>query len=109
MQKSGVILRRVAIVAPAAVGLSLTVYMAVRTNDHSDAWLGKFAAAASAMDEVVEFCRMAGEVDYLLKLVVRDVAHYDQAYKRLIAAVSLADVSASFVMEQIKYETALPI
>ena len=109
MEADGTIARRVAIVDPEAVGLNMTVFVAVRTSDHSDKWLEKFAAAASAIEEVVEFYRMAGEVDYMLKLLVRDVADYDRVYKKLIKAVPLSDVSASFAMERIKYETAVPV
>ncbi len=109
LEAEGIIARRVAIVEPEAVGLSMTAFVAVRTNDHSDKWLEKFAAAASSIEEVVEFYRMAGEVDYLLKLLVRDVADYDRVYKKLIKAVPLSDVSATFAMERIKYETAVPL
>ena len=109
MEADWVIARRVAIVDPEAVGLSMTVFVAVRTSDHSDQWLTKFAAAASSIEEVVEFYRMAGEVDYMLKLLVRDVADYDRVYKKLIKEVPLSDVSASFAMERIKYETAVPV
>ncbi|MEO0439844.1 MAG: Lrp/AsnC family transcriptional regulator [Pseudomonadota bacterium] len=109
MEADGIIARRVAIVEPEAVGLGMTAFVAVRTNDHSDQWLKKFAAAASGIEEVVEFYRMAGEVDYMLKLLVRDMADYDRVYKKLIKAVPLSDVSASFAMERIKYETAVPL
>ena len=83
--------------------------MAVKTDDHSEKWLEKFAATASTIEEVVEFYRMAGEVDYMLKLLVRDMADYDRVYKKLIKAVPLSDVSASFAMERIKYTTAVPV
>lgn len=109
LEESGVIQRRVAIISPEKVGMAMTVMVAVKTNDHSAAWLEKFQSAASAIEEVTEFYRMAGDVDYLLKIVVRDVADYDRVYKKLIAAVPLSDVSASFAMERIKYETAIPI
>ncbi|MEP3225506.1 MAG: Lrp/AsnC family transcriptional regulator [Parasphingorhabdus sp.] len=109
METQGIIARRVAIVEPETLGLGMTVFVAVRTDDHSDKWLEKFATAAAAIEEVVEFYRMAGEIDYLLKLLVRDVADYDRVYKKLIKAVPLSDVSASFAMERIKYETAVPV
>lgn len=109
MEADGIIARRVAIVEPETVGLGMTAFVAVKTNDHSDKWLEKFAAAASSIDEVVEFYRMAGEVDYMLKLLVRDMADYDRVYKKLIKAVPLSDVSASFAMERIKYTTAVPV
>lgn len=109
MEADGIIERRVAIVQPESVGLGMTAFVAVKTNDHSDKWLEKFAAAASSIEELVEFYRMAGEVDYMLKFLVRDMADYDRVYKKLIKAVSLSDVSASFAMERIKYTTAVPV
>ncbi len=109
MEADGIIERRVAIVQPESVGLGMTAFVAVKTNDHSDKWLEKFAAAASSIDELVEFYRMAGEVDYMRKFLVRDMADYDRVYKKLITVVSLSDVSASFAMERIKYTTAVPV
>ncbi|MEP1420168.1 MAG: Lrp/AsnC family transcriptional regulator [Erythrobacter sp.] len=109
LEASGVIERRVALVSPEAVGLNITVFVSVKTDDHSAQWLEKFAKATASIAEVTEFYRMAGDIDYLLKLLVSDVADYDRVYKKLIAAASLADVSASFAMERIKYETAVPI
>ncbi len=109
LEANGVIERRVALVCPEAVGLNVTVFVSIKTGDHSADWLKTFAEATAGVSEVVEFYRMAGDVDYLLKLLVRDVADYDRVYKKLIAAASLADVSASFAMERIKYETAVPI
>lgn len=109
MEADGIIARRVALVEPEAVGLGMTAFVAVKTKDHSDDWLKKFASAASSIDELVEFYRMAGEVDYMLKLLVRDMADYDRVYKKLIKAVPLSDVSASFAMERIKYTTAVPV
>jgi len=81
----------------------------VRTNRHDIAWLEGFAAAVADIPEVIEFYRMSGDVDYLLKVVVPDIAAYDGVYKKLIQKVALADVSSSFAMEQIKYTTALPL
>ncbi len=109
MEANGVIERRVALVSPEAVGLNITVFVSVKTDDHSAEWLENFACATASIAEVVEFYRMAGDIDYLLKLMVRDVADYDRVYKKLINAATLSDVSASFAMERIKYETALPI
>ena len=109
LEARGVIERRVALVSPEAVGLNVTVFVSVKTDDHSADWLRKSAEATAGISEVVEFYRMAGDVDYLLKLLVQDVADYDRVYKKLIAAASLADVSAIFAMERIKYETAIPI
>ena len=109
LEADGVIERRVALVSPEAVGLNVTVFVSVKTDDHSADWLQKFAKAAEAIPEVVEFYRMAGDIDYLLKLLVRDVGDYDRVYKKLIKAAALSDVSASFAMERIKCETAVPI
>lgn len=109
LEARGVIERRVALVSPESVGLNVTVFVSVKTDDHSGEWLEKFAKATASIAEVVEFYRMAGDVDYLLKILVRDVADYDRVYKKLIAAAALSDVSASFAMERIKYETAVPI
>ena len=109
LQESGVISAKVALLERDLLGLSLTVFVAVRTNRHDQEWLEAFARGARALPEVMECYRMSGEVDYLLKVVVRDIAAYDQFYRRLIATSSLSDVSSSFAMEQIKFTTALPL
>jgi Lrp/AsnC family transcriptional regulator len=109
LTEAGVIEKRVAILNRDALDLGLVVFVGVRTNRHDEEWLSTFAKAAAALPEVVEFYRMSGETDYLLKVVVKDIAAYDAFYKRLIAAVPLQDVSSSFAMEQIKFTTALPI
>jgi Lrp/AsnC family transcriptional regulator len=109
LEEVGAIRARVALVDPDVIGLRQTVFVAVRTNDHSVAWLEKFAAAVRAVPEVVEFYRMAGDVDYLLKLMVADVRDYDRVYRKLIASIEIADVSATFAMECIKNTTELPI
>jgi len=109
LQDGGVITARVALIDREALDLSLTVFVAVKTGRHDEDWLATFAAGAKALPEVVEFYRMSGEVDYLLKVVVRDIAAYDRFYRRLIATAPLTDVSSSFAMEQIKFTTALPI
>ena len=106
---AGIIERRVAILARERLDLSLVVFVAVRTSRHDEDWLKAFAKGASGFPEVVEFYRMSGEIDYLLKVIVKDIAAYDAFYKRLIAAAPLQDVSSSFAMEQIKFTTALPI
>lgn len=108
LEESGVIARRVALLDPDRVGLGTTVFVAIRTNRHDPAWLDAFSRAVAAIDEIAECHRMAGDVDYLLKLSVRDIAHYDRIYRKLIAAVpDLADVSSSFSMERMKASTAL--
>jgi len=109
MEEDGVIQRRVAILDPVKVNAGVSVFMAVRTSEHSDAWLRTFAAAVEEFPEVVEFYRMSGEVDYMLRVVVPDIAAYDDFYRRLIAKITLTDVSSSFSMEQIKYTTAMPL
>ena len=109
LEEAGVIARRVALLDPERLGLATTVFVAVRTNRHDPEWLAAFSRGVAAIDEVIECHRMAGDVDYLLKLVVRDIAHYDRIYRKLIAAVpDLADVSSSFSMERMKHTTALP-
>lgn len=109
MEEAGIIARRVALLDPAKVGLPTTVFVAIRTARHDPEWLAAFAAGVAAIPEITECHRMAGEVDYLLKLAVRDIAHYDRIYQRLIAQVpGLTDVSSSFSMEAMKATTALP-
>ena len=105
----GVIERRVALLDRDKLDLGLVVFVAVRAARHDEEWLNAFARGAAALPEVVEFYRMSGETDYLLKVIVRDIAAYDRFYKRLIAAAPLGDVSSSFAMEQIKFTTALPL
>jgi Lrp/AsnC family transcriptional regulator len=109
LEAEGVILRRVALIAPERIGLGITVFVSVETGDHSNDWLNRFAEIVSAMPEVMEFYRMAGDVDYMLRVVVADIAGYDTFYKKLIAAVPLKNVTSRFAMERIKSTTALPI
>ena len=109
LEAEGVIQRRVAVVDPEKIGLGVTVFVAIETGDHSEQWLGKFAEAVSAMPEVMEFYRMAGDVDYMLRVVVADMASYDVFYKKLISAVPLKNVTSRFAMEKIKSVTALPV
>jgi Lrp/AsnC family transcriptional regulator len=109
LEDDGFIERRVALVNRAKVGLPVTVFVSIRTNQHDEAWLAAFASAVAALPEVVEVYRMSGEVDYLLKVVTSDIAGYDRLYKRLIGAVKLTDVSSTFAMEQIKCSTEVPL
>jgi Lrp/AsnC family transcriptional regulator len=110
LEAEGVIARRAAIVDPVRVGLGLTAFVGIRTSNHSAEWLDAFARAVGAVPEIVECHRMSGETDYLLKIVVRDIAHYDQVYKRLVALVpDLADVSSAFSMERMKDGTLLAL
>ena len=109
MEESGVIRKRVALLDSKAIGVGMSVFVAVRTDQHNADWLKNFAGMVADMPEVVEFYRMSGEVDYLLRVVVPDMAAYDRFYRQLIANVQLTDVSSSFAMEEIKYTTALPL
>jgi len=109
LESEGIILRRVALVDQNKIGLGITVFVSVESGDHSDAWLKKFADAVSAMPEVMEFYRMAGDVDYMLRVVVADMQSYDIFYKKLISAVALKNVTSRFAMEKIKSVTALPV
>jgi Lrp/AsnC family transcriptional regulator len=109
LEDAGIITKRVALINPEAVGLAMTVFVAIKTSDHSDAWLEAFAKAVSTIPEVVEFYRMSGETDYLLKLLVESIADYDRVYRKLIRSAKLNDVSSSFAMETIKYTTAVPL
>ena len=109
LEADGVILKRVALVDQVKIGLGLSVFVSVESGDHSDAWLKKFAEAVRAMPEVMEFYRMAGDVDYMLRVVVSDMQSYDVFYKKLISAVSLKNVTSRFAMEKIKSVTTLPV
>jgi len=107
--KDGTILRRVALLDPAKINAGVSLFVSIRTNEHSEAWANKFCRAAAQIPEVIEFYRMTGQVDYLLRVVVPNIAAYDDVYKRLIKTAELSDVSSSFAMETIKYTTALPL
>jgi Lrp/AsnC family transcriptional regulator len=109
LEADGFIQKRVALVDQDKIGLGVTVFVSVETNDHSQEWLDRFARIVIAMPEVMEFYRMAGDVDYMLRVVVPDIAGYDAFYKRLIAEVPLQNVTSRFAMEKIKATTALPI
>ena len=109
LEERGVIKKRVAILDPEKLGAGLTVFVAVRAGEHTEKWLETFSAAVRRMPEVIEFYRIAGEVDYLLELQVADMAAYDRAYKSLIRSAKLMDVSASFAMEELKRTTAIPL
>jgi Lrp/AsnC family transcriptional regulator len=109
MTADGIINRRVALLDRNRLGLGVTVFVAVRTNRHDEQWLQDFASAVSSIPEVVEFYRMSGDVDYMLKVVCADIADYDRIYKKLIRSAGLIDVSSSFAMEQIKYTTEVPL
>jgi Lrp/AsnC family transcriptional regulator len=106
---SGVITKRVALVDPDAIGLGLTVFVEIETGDHSKEWLEGFSAAISAMPEVMEVYRMAGDVDYMLRITVPNMGAVDAFYQRLIETVPLKNVTSRFAMERVKYTTAYPL
>ncbi|MEM8746652.1 MAG: Lrp/AsnC family transcriptional regulator [Actinomycetota bacterium] len=109
LEESGVITRRVAVIDPATVNLAVTALVLIRTNEHNRAWLADFVAGIDRFDEVVEAYRTSGEIDYLLKVRVPDIAAYDAFYQRLIEEVDLYDVRTTFVMEEIKSTTEIPL
>jgi Lrp/AsnC family transcriptional regulator len=109
LEAGGVIQKRVAIVAPQKVGIGLTVHIAIQAGDHSAETLDKFVDEVKAMPEVMEFSRLAGEVDYVLRVVAPNISAYDAFYRRLTAIAPLRSVSSHFVLEQIKSTTALPL
>jgi len=109
LETDGILERRVALIDNARIGLPLTVFVSVRTDDHSKGWADGFTAAVENIPEIVEFYRLAGDVDYILKMMVGSVADYDRVYQGLISKISLSDVSASFAMEKLKFTTELPI
>ena len=109
LEASGVIEARVALLNPRKVGTGVTVFVAITAPEHSEEWLSRFHAAVQDFPEVVEFYRMSGAVDYLLRVVVADIDGYDAFYKKLIAITKFRDISSTFAMEQIKFTTKLPL
>ena len=109
LQADGVIRAHVALLDRQALNLGVTVFVAIRTNQHNAAWLARFAKAVIEVPEVMDCYRMSGEIDYLLRLVLPDIAAYDRFYKRLIERVELSDVTSMFAMEEIKSTTVLPL
>ena len=109
LEEKGVIKGRVALIDPASVGVPLTVMVLIRTNKHDEMWMKDFQSALQAFPEVVGAYRMTGDLDYVLRVRVADVPAYDAFYKRLTSRISVSDISASFVMEEIKETTAVPL
>lgn len=109
LEEAGILERRVALLDNEKIGLPLTVFVSVRTDDHSESWAKAFKSAVESMPEIVEFYRLAGNIDYIMKMMVGSVSDYDRVYQRLISKVKLSDVSASFAMEKMKFTTELPI
>ncbi len=109
LEEQGLIRGRVALLNQEMLDLKVTVFVGIRTTQHNEQWLKKFAEGVKAIPEVVEFYRMSGDIDYMLRIVARDIDDYDRVYKKLIAVAPLHDVSSSFAMERIKSTTALPL
>jgi Lrp/AsnC family transcriptional regulator len=109
LEELGVIQARVAVLDAKKVNVGVTVFVSITTSHHTQDWLDRFHAALNEFPEVVEFYRMSGQVDYLLRVVVPDIERYDTFYKKLIGRIELSDVSSAFAMEQIKFTTALPL
>lgn len=109
LEDDGILRKRVALLDRAKLNIGVTVFVSIKTNQHSAEWLQTFHARVAEIIEVVELYRMAGDTDYLLKMAVPDIAGYDAVYKQLIQIPGLSDISSSFAMEQIKYTTAMPL
>jgi len=109
LEKEGIIQKRVTLLDREKLNVGVDVFVAIKTGHHSADWLQKFARAVEGFNEVMEFYRMSGEIDYLMRVVVPDIKAYDDFYKRLIEKVDMADVSSSFAMERLKYTTLLPL
>jgi Lrp/AsnC family transcriptional regulator, cysteine-sensing transcriptional activator len=109
LEEGGYILKRVALLDAVKLGAGMTVFVMVRAGEHSQEWLERFADAVRKIPEIVEFYRMSGEVDYLIKIRVADIAGYDRVYKQLIRSAPLTDVSGAFAMEELKHTTAIPL
>jgi len=109
MEKAGIIKGRVALADQEKLNVGLSIFVMIKTNQHNPEWLNTFAEVAQEFPEIVEFYRMSGDVDYLLKVVVPDMKAYDSFYKKLITKTNFSDISSSFAMEEIKYTTALPV
>ena len=109
LERDGYIERRVCLANAEKLNVGVTVFVRLRTNEHNYEWLESFARAVADIDEVVEFHRMSGDIDYLLKIVVPSISAYDDVYKRLIKAASLSDVTSNFAMETLKATTVLPV
>jgi Lrp/AsnC family transcriptional regulator len=109
LEAKGVISRRVAIVDPNAVGVGLSIFVGVEAGEHTPEWLQRFSDGVTSLPEVMEVYRMAGEVDYMLRVAVADMAEYDTFYKRLIAVAPMKNVTSRFAMERMKHTTAYPL
>jgi Lrp/AsnC family transcriptional regulator len=109
LEKQGYIRRRVALLDPANLNVGVTVFVLLRTNRHTQEWFEKLCAVVDSIPEVVDFYRMSGAIDYLLRIAVPDIAAYDAVYKKLTCGIEIFEVSSSFAMEEIKHTTMLPL
>jgi Lrp/AsnC family transcriptional regulator len=109
LQDAGYIQRKVVLLDPEKLNVGVTVFVVLRTNQHNQEWFEKLSATVREIPEVVDFYRMSGNIDYLLRVVVPDIAAYDEVYKRLTKKIEIFEVSSSFAMEEIKHTTSLPL
>ena len=109
LQKSGVLTGRVALADPDRLGFGLTVFVGIEAPDHSARWRARFAAVAASFPEIMEVYRMAGEMDYLLRIAVANMAAFDAFYKRLTETITIKNVTSHFAMERMKFTTAYPV
>ncbi len=109
LQRQGIVRKQVTLLDPNALGLGLTAFVQVRTSQHTEEWFDQFAGSIRQIEEVVEFHRVSGDYDYLLKVIVSDIADYDRVYKRIIKAAPLQEVTSYFSMEKIKETTEIPV
>lgn len=109
LQQEKVILKQAAFVDAGRIGLHETFFVAVKTSQHDDEWLNAFNSAIKDMPEITEAHRLAGDMDYILKVQVASTRAYDKFYKRLVAKVSMNSVTSCLSMETLKFETALPV
>lgn len=109
LEDDGFILKRVALLNRSKMNQTVTAFVEVRTDQHEERWLEEFASTVRTIPEIVEFYRMSGQVDYMLKIICSDIADYDRIYKKLIRSTRLRDVSSFFAMEQLKYTTEVPV
>ena len=109
LEEQGYIQRKVALLDPVKLNVGVTVFVLLRTNQHNQEWFAKLSATVSEIPEVVDFYRMSGSIDYLLRVVVPNIAAYDAVYKRLTKEIEIFEVNSSFAMEEIKHTTSLPL
>ena len=109
LRETGIIKQQVSILDAAKLGFGLTAYVSIKTGEHSGTWLNEFSKTVTDMPEVMEFHRMAGDVDYMLKVIVADIDSFDKFYKRLIGSSAINEVTSRFSMEKIKETTELPL